>query len=119
MAIWSADFAVATEITTNVINLILDRYLKALQSQLTYTARLGNFGNFTAELTALRVLDFEDRPPLGGVYTDLEAEADFRLRAFGINFINTNMIFSITDLEVDLTKTPAGSPKGLVIKSVV
>ena len=117
MAIWSADFAVATEITTNVINLILDRYLKALQAQLSYTARLGRIGTFTAELTGLKVIDFEDRPPLGGVYTDLEAQADFRLRIFGINFVNTNMIFTINDLEVDLTKTAGGSPKGLVIKN--
>lgn len=117
MAIWTADFAVATEITVDVINLVLDRYLRALQAQLQYTARLGSIGSFSAELTDLSILDVEDTAPLGGVETDLEAKANFKLRLFGINLVNTNMLFTINNLEIDLTKTQGGSPKGLVIKN--
>lgn len=117
MAVWSADFGVATEIAKDVINLVLDRYLKALQSQLQISRRLGRIGSFFAELTDLSVIDIDDPAPLGGVVTDLQAEANFRLRLFGINWFNSNMVFTISILEIDLTKTQAGSPKGLVIKN--
>jgi hypothetical protein len=112
---WSAGFSLALEINRPVINLVLEKFLQALQAQLTYKRRLGGIGSLDATVKKIEVLDFDDPPPLGGVITDLQAIADFKLVLFGITFKPT-MTFSISDVEVDLSKTSGGLPKGLVIK---
>ena len=114
---WAADFALATEISRLVINLVLKRFLTALKNQLTISRNLGSIASFTVEVTDLSITDMEDPgAPGGGVVTDLLAEANFKLSLFGITLINTSMALKIDDVEIDLSKTPAGLPKGIVLR---
>lgn len=113
---WAAGFSLALEINQTIINLVLDRFLRSLQAQLTYQANLGRIGSFEATVKDLEILDLEDSAPLGGVETDLLAQADFKMKLFGIQIVNTTMTFTINDVEIDLSRTPAGQPKGVVLK---
>jgi hypothetical protein len=88
----------------------------AMGPQLKFNRKLGGFGNFEAELTKLEVLNFVDTPPLGGVVTDLQAEATFKLTLLGIKVTNAKMVFTLNGVEVDLSRTPAGMPKGVVLR---
>lgn len=113
---WAAGFTLALEINQPIINLVLDKFLQTLQTQLIYQANLGSIGSFEAEVKDLEILDLEDPAPLGGVVTDLQALADFKLKLFGIQLVNTTMKFTINNVELQLSKTSAGQPKGIVIK---
>ncbi|SEJ56045.1 hypothetical protein SAMN05192553_10586 [Cyclobacterium xiamenense] len=113
---WAAGFTLAVEINQTVINLVLDKFLQHLLAQLTYQAKLGRIGSFEATVKDLELLDLEDPAPLGGVASDLQAQADFKMKLFGIQIVNTTMTFTINDVELDLSRTAAGLPKGVVIK---
>ena len=113
---WAAGFTLALEINQTIINLVLDKFLQSLQAQLNYQAKLGRIGSFEATVKDLEILDLEDPAPLGGVVTDLRAQADFKMKLFGIQIVNTTMTFSIDNVELDLSRTAAGLPKGVVIK---
>lgn len=114
---WAADYSLAAEITQPLINLVLDKFLAALQANLKYSASFG-IGSFDAEVKDLQILDLTDPAPIGGVVTDLRAKAEFKLRLFGLNIINTNMFFQIDDIEIDFATTPAGMPKGIVLRAL-
>tara|TARA_R110000744_G_scaffold280118_2_gene392239 strand:- start:91 stop:1419 length:1329 start_codon:yes stop_codon:yes gene_type:complete len=113
---WAAGFSLALEINQTILNLVLDKFLQSLQAQLTYQARLGRIGSFEASVKDLEILDLEDPAPLGGVLTDLQAKADFKLRLFGIQLVNTTLAFTIDNVELNLSRTAAGQPKGIVIQ---
>ncbi len=118
MATWTADFAVATEFSRPLLNLILDRFLDELRRQnlLLFSTRLGRRGTLSAELNDLTIEDLEDPPPAGGVVTDVQAQARLRLRLLGFIRADTTMLVRLDDVEVDLSKTPAGLPKGVVLR---
>ncbi len=113
MNYWGAGFSLAFEIDRPVINLVLDKLLQAIKSKLNFAGKIGKIGSFDAEVTNVEIMDLEDPPPLGGVVTDLLAEARFRIKLFGLQLANTQMAFKIFDIEIDLAKTVAGLPKGL------
>jgi hypothetical protein len=113
MNYWGAGFSVAFEINRPVINLVLDKFLQAFKSQLKFQARLGKIGNLNAEVTDVEILDLTDPAPLGGVVTDLMALAHFKLKIFGIRLVDTILELKVLDVEIDLTRTAAGLPKGL------
>jgi hypothetical protein len=113
MAYWGAGFSLAFEINRPVINLVIDKMLQAFKPQLSYSGNLGRIGKFEAEVNSIEILDIDDPPPLGGVLTDLLAEAQFELRLFGLRIARSNIEFKIFDVEVDLTQTAAGLPKGI------
>ena len=113
---WAADFALATEVTRPILNLILKRYLNTLRNQLTISKKLGGIASFTVEVIDLSITDMEDPLPLGGVVTDVLAEANFKLQLWGFTLLNTNMVLSIDNVEVDISKSPAGLPKGVVLR---
>jgi hypothetical protein len=113
---WSANFSLALEINKPIINIVLDKYLKSLADVLKFNLKIGKKGSLQAELIKIEVLDLTDIPPLGGVVTDLQAEASLKLVLFGIRFINTNVVLMIKGVEIDLSKTEAGLPKGLVAR---
>lgn len=115
MAKWTADFALAVEVNQDVINLVFDKFIQALKSILTFKNKLGRIGSIEAEVLDLRILDLSDPPPLGAVVTDIEAEGIFKLKLFGLTIINTNIVFDIEKVELNLSKTAAGLPKGIVI----
>ncbi|MGQ1787585.1 MULTISPECIES: hypothetical protein [unclassified Saccharicrinis] len=115
MAKWAADFALAVEVQQNVINLVLDKFIQALKAILKYTAKLGRIGSIEAEVIDLSILDLNDPPPLGAVLTDIQAEGTFKLKLFGLRIVNTNIVFKIEQVEVNLSRTAAGLPKGIVI----
>jgi hypothetical protein len=113
---WASNFSLALEISRPIINLVLAKYLQTLGAQLKFNRSLGSFGSFEAELTKLEVVNFTDTPPIGSVVTDLRAEATFKLSLFGIRVSNASMVFTLNGVDVDLSRTPAGLPKGVVLK---
>ncbi|SMO52820.1 hypothetical protein SAMN06265379_102271 [Saccharicrinis carchari] len=115
MAKWAADFALAAEVNQDVINLVLDKFIQALKSILTFTKKMGQIGSIQAEVIDLSIRDLSDPPPLGAVITDTEAEGIFKLKLFGLTIINTNIVFRIEKVELNLAKTAAGLPKGIII----
>ena len=118
MAKWAADYAVAAEISQPVINLVLDRFLDVLRAGNLhkYAGQIGRVGSFSAELDDVAITDIEDVPPVGdGVVTDLQLEASFNLRLFFFIRANTNMVFRLEDIAIDLSATPAGLPRGVVL----
>lgn len=117
MAKWAANYSLATEITRPLINMVLYKFLQAMSAQLSYKTRFG-FGSFEAEVMNLVILDLTDPgKPGDGVETDLRLEANFKLKIFGINIVKTNMIFQIDNVEMGFSVTPAGMPKGIVIRN--
>lgn len=117
---WAADYAIAVELSRDLINLVLDKFLQFLRSQNKhlYQTRLGFFGPFEAELTSVLVPDLEDPPPTGGgVLTDLKVEGDFRFRLFGLFRLKGGILFQLEDVSIDFATTTAGLPQALVIAS--
>lgn len=117
---WAADYAIALELSRNLINLVLDKFLQFLRSQNKhlYQTRLGFFGRFEAELTSVSVPDLEDPPPVGGgVHTDLKVEGDFRFRLFGLFRLRGGILFQLENVSIDFAATTAGLPKALVLSS--
>ena len=115
---WAANFAVAVELTEQVINLILRRVIDTLRAagQLNFSRPLGGLGSFDAELIQITINDFQDPPPIGAVVADLLVDIDIRLRFLGFIRLTNTLRFTIDDIEVDLTRTPAGLPKGIVLR---
>lgn len=117
---WAADYAIAVELSRDLINLVLDKFLQFLRSQNKhlYQTRLGFFGPFEAELTSVTVPDLEDPPPVGGgVHTDLKVEGDFRFRLFGLFRLSGGILFQLENVSIDFAATTSGLPKALVISS--
>ena len=113
MKYWGAGFSVAFEINRPVINLVLDKFLQSFKSNLKFQASLGKIGNLNAEVMDVEILDLTDPASLGGVVTDLMASAHFRLKIFGIKLADTDLLLKVLDVEVDLTRTASGLPKGI------
>lgn len=115
---WAADFAVAVEITEQAIDLVLRRVIDTLRNagQLSFSNRLGRLGQFDAELTRIGISDLQDPPPLGAVVADLLVDIDIRLRLLGFIRLTNTLRLTIDNIEVDLTRTPAGLPKGIVVR---
>lgn len=117
---WVADYAVAIELTRDLINLVLDKFLQFLRAQNKhlYAARLSFFGPFEAELQEIHVPELEDpRPVGGGVLTDLRIEGAFRFRLFGLFNLRGGIRFSLDNLLIDFVTTTAGLPRALVLAS--
>jgi len=117
---WAADYAIAIELSRNLINLILDKFLQFLKTQgkHLYPTRLGFLGRFEAELLDIGVPDLEDPPPVGGgVLTDLRVEGAFRFKLFGLFNLKGDILFSLEDVSIDFSATTAGLPKALVLAS--
>ena len=117
MPSWIGGFSVAAEVTRPVINRVLEIFLDALraQGQHTFSRRLGAFGSVQAELQRLELLDMEDPAPVGGVVTDVQATAEVRLQLLRFFNYTTQLIFRIDNVEVNLSKTAAGLPRGVVL----
>lgn len=117
MPSWTANFAVASEVTQPFIDLVLSKLLDYLrsQNQHLHQAQLGPFGTLAAELTRLTANDIRDVPPIGGVQCDFEAQVEIRLRLFGFIRLNATLVFLINDVEINMSRTPAGLPKGVVL----
>jgi len=113
---WAAGFALATEISKPVINLILQRFLIALKNQLNISYNMGKVVSINVEVSGIEITDMEDPKPLGGVVTDLQASASFKIKLFGISLVNTTLVLKINDVEIDLSKTPAGLPRGIILR---
>ncbi len=113
---WGADYTVAVEVTQPALNLALDKYLEVLRAQnlLKYRAGLGFFGSFTAEVDSLKIIDLRNVSS-GGVQADVEAEIPLGLMLFNLIPASTTLIFSINNVDVNLSKTPAGLPRGVVV----
>lgn len=117
---WAADYAIAMELSRDLINLVLDKFLQFLQAQgkHLYAVRLGFVGPFEAELLHIRIPDLEDPPPVGGgVLTDLGVEGEFRLKLFGLFNLKGGILFSLEDVSIDFAATAAGLPRALVLAS--
>ena len=115
MAVWAADYDAAFEVTEPAFNLVLDRILATLPGKRVQYG-LGIFGSVTAELTDIEVLDIRPDPVAPpGVITDLRVEVDFDLRLFGFIRARTPMVFMLQGVELDLSRTPGGLPRGLVL----
>ena len=115
MKYWGAGFSVAFEINRPVINLVLDKFLQSFKSHLKFQAKLGKIGALNAEVTDVEILDLTDPAPLGGVVTDLMASAHFQMKIFGIKLADTGLELKVLDVEVDLTRTASGLPKGIAL----
>ncbi len=115
---WAADFAVALEVTEQAIDLVLRRVIDTLRAagQLNISRRLGRIGQFDAELQHIRIDDLKDPPPIGAVVGDLLVDIDVRLQLFRFIRLSNTLRLVIDDVEVDLTRTAAGLPKGVVIR---
>ena len=115
---WAADYAVAVELTEPALALVLRRIVDALRNagQATFSTRLGRFGRFDAELIEVRIDDLQDPPPLGAVESDLLVDVDVQLRLFGLKLIDNTLRLTVDNVEIDLTRTPAGLPKGIVVR---
>jgi len=118
MASWGAGFAVATELTTSLINGVIEKYLAPLRARgdLTFVRKLGWVGEVSATLEGLTLEDLEDPAPVGGgVETDLEAEVSLDYRFFWIIRGRPTLTATIDNALVDLPTTPAGLPRGIVL----
>ena len=117
MSSWIAGFSTAAEVTRPVINRVLEIFLDILRGlgQHTFSRRLGAGGSFEAEIKELTVLDIQDPAPVGGVVADVQADAQLRLRLLWIFRYTTLLRFRIDDVELNLSRTAAGLPRGVVL----
>ncbi len=115
---WAADFAVTLEVTEQAIDLVLRRVIDSLRASglLTFTRRLGAIGQFDAELTHIRIDDLQDPPPIGAVVGDLLVDIDVRVQLLRFIRLSNTLRLIIDDVELDLTRTAAGLPKGIAVR---
>lgn len=115
---FAADYSVALEIHQPLLNIILAKLVAYLssQNQHQYTTSLGFFGRLQATLKDITITDIEDTPPVGGVVTDVAAVVDVDFRLFNFIPLRMQAVLSIIDVEVDLTTTPAGLPRGIAFR---
>ncbi len=113
---WGAGYAVATEISKTALNLVLERYLNQFraQNQHLVAKSFGWLGSVNVELQRVGILELEDPPPIGTVLAD--AEAGFRID-LRLLFFKTRVDaqLRILDVGVDVSRTPAGLPRGVVV----
>lgn len=114
---WAADYTAAVETTQPALNLALEKLLEVLRSRnlLHYGAGLGFFGSFSADVDSFKIIDINKAPSVSGVEADVEAEIPLQFRFFNFIPASSTLIFSINDVEINLSKTPAGLPRGVVL----
>lgn len=116
MPSWVANFDTAFEFTQTAINNpVLERFLAALPNRQIQIS-LGFLGSISAELIDLDVTDIDKDPTGSGAITDVQATVRFQLRLFGFIRTTTDMVLTIEDVEVDLSRTAAGLPRGIVLR---
>lgn len=116
MPSWAANFDAAFEMTQAAINKpILERFVAALQNR-QFQVRLGFLGSISAELADIDVIEIDKDPSGSGVFTDVQARVQFKVRLFGFIRTTTDMVLTIEDVEVDLSRTAAGLPRGVILR---
>lgn len=117
MPVWAANYSVALEIKEAVFNLVMDRFLDVLRAhnQHKHSGSLGWLGTFMAGLLDIEVTDIHNTQSGDGVVSDLAVSGQFQVRLLRLLRLKSTLHFEIDDVAIDISTTPAGLPKGLVI----
>jgi hypothetical protein len=115
---WTSGFTTVLQLSLELINIVLAKFIQVLkaQNQHLFTASLGIFGRFEAELIELALVNIEDPPPVGGgVKTSAYSLGAFQLRLLGFISLNSRVRLDIENAFIELHYNTAGQPEAILL----